>query len=252
MKKIKILVSSNKKGGVGKTSTAVNVAAHIGESKKVILVDGDEQGNTTTWLVNDNMEVTHELADVLYGKVQAADAIVNVRQGLDLLPTFGKGGDLDEFRSTGISQRRKALSKLNRELESLGYDVVIYDLGPAVGLFEEEVIAAADEVYTTVEAEYLAVDGVDAFASKLASIRDRYDCTTAHRLIVVNRVNGSYGRHTVQRKALQGFNYHLIEIPQCPRLPEAPALHQVIFDYDKFAKSCEPMRQIGDFLLTEI
>ncbi len=243
---MKTIVSHVQKGGVGKTTTGVNIASMIGESSRACLVDGDIQGNATTWLLTSAPDF--ELADVLRGKATVKQAIVNVRQGLDIIPTFGNGGTLSQWKDIECPGQPKAMEFLVSDLKDAGYDYVIFDLGPGMSLFEKAVIAVADEVYTTLTPECLAVDGVDIFAGNLANIVKSSRRKIAHRLMVVNMVNGSYARHKVYIEKLKGFEYQILLVSQDARLAEAPMMNKVIQDYAPTTKTVNELRAIADFL----
>ena len=114
------------KGGVGKTTLSGNVAYGLSSiGKKTIIIDCDPQGNLSSWFLDSATK--YELSDVLAGNVVLSDAIINIRENLSILPTFSIGGELRTYAETKLNDEPFVFEDLCSELETMGYDVAIFD-----------------------------------------------------------------------------------------------------------------------------
>ena len=168
----RIIAIANQKGGVGKTTTAVNLAAALARApQRVLLVDLDAQGNATMGSGVDKREVEASTCDVLLGEVEARAAVVTTAEGFDLMPgnIDLTAAEIQLMESDGREQRLKTA------LESLrgDYDFIIIDCPPALSLLTLNALTAADSVLVPMQCEYYALEGLSALMETIEALRAR-------------------------------------------------------------------------------
>lgn len=212
------------KGGVGKTSVSGALAFELAKRGRTILLDCDQQGNASSWHLTTAPE--HELADVLTGKVNAADAIVKAPGGFDMLATFGLDGTLKAYGETGLTAEPFIFQDLVSELARLGYEYAILDLSPGLGQLEKAALLGASEVLTPMLPEYFSLDGLETFAHDLAKIRKAMRYAPEHRLVVVNAFDSRIGQHHTVAEQAEGIEgKRVFRLPVDPAIRKAQALH---------------------------
>ena len=234
----RIIAIANQKGGVGKTTTAVNLAAALAATpKRVLLVDLDAQGNATMGSGVDKRELTASSCDVLLEEIDAADAIVTTPEGFDLLP-----GNTDlTAAEIGLMDEPHREQRLKRALDPLRarYDFIIIDCPPALSLLTLNALTASDAVLVPMQCEYYALEGltsllqtIDALKGKLnpgleieGVLRTMFDV----RNNLANAVSAELTTHF-------GEQVFRTIIPRNVRLAEAPSHGQSIVGYDKASR----------------
>ena len=242
---MKKIAFHNQKGGVGKSTLSAHVAwALAEEGARTVLVDGDPQGNTTTWLLNG--PPARELADVLAGKCTVVDAMVEIVPKLMLMPTFAIGGDLPTFNDPRVMAENPYLFEdLCESLEGLGTDVLVFDLSPGLGSLEKMVLKSVDEVIVPVTAEYFSLDGIQVVKSALEDINQRHRVSVRHSRIVANMVNRSFRRHRDIHEIFAEMDYELFTVPQDSKVAEAQLDHQTVFTYAPASRAIPELRRLA-------
>ncbi len=172
MKVGKAVALANQKGGVGKSTTAVNLSSAVASfGKKVLLIDVDPQGNATSGLGIEKEDVKYSLYDVISGRVKAEDAIIkNVYKNLDVMPSnIDLAGAEIELVNTVSRETR-----LKRALESLisNYDYIFMDCPPSLGLLTINALTAAHGVIIPIQCEYYALEGLGQLLKTIDLVRE--------------------------------------------------------------------------------
>jgi cellulose biosynthesis protein BcsQ len=231
------------KGGTGKTSCAGTVAHGLARrGNKTALVDCDQQGNASSWFLTE--PITYELADVLLGKAETAQALTEIAPGLSLLPVSPLDGALNEFAETQLVKNPKAFEFLIADLSVQGYSFAVFDCSPSFSQLERAVIGAVDEVITPLTPEYFSMDGIEIFTKELAQIRKAQRRSIAHDKIVCNMINRSFSHHLAFYENLQKLSYRIFTVPQDTKIPKAQIYHQSIYDFDPKSKTIPAFEEL--------
>jgi chromosome partitioning protein len=244
----RVIAIANQKGGVGKSTTAVNLGAALAESGlAVLLVDLDPQGNASTGLGLEPSSRIPSIYEVLSGAVSAAEAVrPTLEDGLWIIPaTIDLAGA--EIELVGQLSRE---SRLARALDPIGvrYDVVLLDCPPSLGLLTVNALAAADELLVPIQCEYFALEGLGQLLRNVRLVQDNlnprlaltgilltmFDPRTRLAEQVVAEVRGHFG----------GTVYDTV-IPRQVRLAEAPSFGQPITRYDPASRGAQAYRRLA-------
>ena len=231
----RVYAIANQKGGVGKTTTAVNLGAYLAAAgQRVLLVDVDPQGNATSSLGVDRRSLSLSMYDVLLDGVPAEQAVLATKQVLlDLLPSTSAlaGAEVELVGLTGREHR------LGEVLEPVvgHYDYVFVDCPPSLGLLTVNALTAArDGVLIPVQCEYLALEGLGHLLNTILRVRDHLN----PRLTIAGVVLTMYDARTNLSKQVvdevrRYFPAHVfrIVIPRSIRLSEAPSYAETILRY---------------------
>jgi len=237
-----VLAIANQKGGVGKTTTAVNLAASLAQmNRRVLLIDLDPQGNATMGSGIDKHDLETSVYDVLVGEATAPDAIVDAEAaGFDLI---GANADLTgaELELTTLDRREHRLRNALISIR-VRYDFIILDCPPALGLLTVNGLVAADRVIIPMQCEYYALEGLSALLGTIDRLRDSFN----PRLKIEGVIRTMYDpRNSLSREvSLQlidhfGDTVYRTLVPRNVRLAEAPSYGVPILFYDKYSRGAK-------------
>ncbi|MDK6492720.1 ParA family protein [Corynebacterium coyleae] len=235
----RVITVANQKGGVGKTTTSVNLAASLSrQGMKVLVIDLDPQGNASTALGAEHTSGTTSSYEVLIGEADAADAVQAHadNENLFCIPaTIDLAGA--EIELVSMVRREYRLHDAIRRgfMQEHGFDYVFIDCPPSLGLLTINAMTAVDEVLIPIQCEYYALEGVGQLLGNISMIREHlnhnlhisailltmYDARTRLAADVADEVRGQFGQVVLNNV-----------IPRSVKVSEAPGYGQTVIDYD--------------------
>lgn len=235
----KAIAIVNQKGGVGKTTTAVNLAASIGNhGYKVLLVDVDPQGNATSGLGVNKREVVKSTYDMIVGDIKAEEILIKTNfKNLDLLPSNMNlaGAELELVDMSGREAKiRNALATLKGN-----YDFIILDCPPSLGLLTVNVLCAVDSVIVPIQCEYYALEGLSQLMNTIRQVKRLYNSLIELEGVLLTMYDGRLNLTQQVVSEVKRFFPQKVYgsvIPRNVRLSEAPSFGQPVLYYDKSSK----------------
>jgi chromosome partitioning protein len=245
----RILALANQKGGVGKTTTAVNTSAYLAQlGYRVLLIDIDPQGNATSSIGFDKSAAEYTTYDILIeGESLDTCVVSQIRPNLDLLPSNeGLAGAEVEL----VSRDRREFQLRNAlEASSVEYDVVVIDCPPSLGLLTVNALTTARGVIIPIQCEYLALEGLMQLINTIDLVKQRLN----PRLDVLGVLMTMFDARTrlagqVVSDVRKFFPSRIFEtvIPRAVRLAEAPSYGQPIFEYDRSSAASQAYQRVAE------
>lgn len=238
----KIMAVANQKGGVGKTTTSVNLGAGLASlGKRVLLVDIDPQGNTTSGVGINKADVANCIYDVIINEVPPQEAIVETQiEGLHIIPaTIQLAGAEIELVST-IS--REVRLKKSLAMVKKNYDYILIDCPPSLGMLTINSLTASDSVIIPIQCEYYALEGLSQLLNTVRLVQKHLNTSLQIEGVLLTMFDArtNLGIQVIEevKKYFQQKVYQTI-IPRNVRLSEAPSHGQSIITYDPRSRGAE-------------
>lgn len=247
-----VIALANQKGGVGKTTTSVNLGACLADAgKKVLLIDLDPQGNATSGLGIDKKDIDESVYDVLINDVDLKKVILHSsHQGLDIVPTtIALSGA--EVELTNLMARETRLKDAFGDVKD-ECDYILIDCPPSLGLLTINAFTACDSILIPVQSEYYALEGLSQLLNTIKLVRKHFNSALKIEGVLLTmydkRTNLGQQVNAEVKKYFGDQVYETI-IPRNVRLSEAPSHGQAIVDYDKRSTGAKVYQQLAKEVL---
>ena len=238
----RVISFSNQKGGVGKTTTCVNMAAYLAKAgKKVLLIDLDPQGNATTGLGFSKSALKKSVYNVMIDEEPVKENVLATEvEGLFVLPSNIDlaGAEVELVYKKG----REKVLRTALEGERARYDFVLIDCPPSLGLLTINALAAADSAIIPIQSEYYALEGLSQLMNTISLVRQHLNGKLQVEGVVLTMYDG---RSTISKQIAAEIKKYFtkklyeIVIPRNVRLSEAPSFGEPIIIYDKYSRGAE-------------
>jgi chromosome partitioning protein len=238
---MKVLAITNQKGGVGKTTTAVNLAASLGaEGQRVLLIDMDPQGNATTGAGITKKEALPTVYQLLIGAATLTDARIQTSFNFDILPANRELAGA-EVELVELDRREYRLREALHENRAQ-YDFVLIDCPPALNMLTVNALVAANSVLIPMQCEYYALEGLSDLVETLRKIRHHLNSRLEIEGLLRTMFNG---QSTLTQQVSSELENHFGDrvyktiVPRNVRLAEAPSYGKPVLAFDKNSKGAQ-------------
>ena len=251
----KIIALVNQKGGVGKTTSAVNLAAYVGlKRKKVLLIDLDPQGNATSGLGIDKGELEYTTYDMLVNDISASDIIVeSSAKNVDVIPTnINLAGA--EVELVSAMSREQILKNAIAEIAG-DYDYIFIDCPPSLGLLTINALTACEFVIVPIQGEYYALEGLTQLIDTINIVKKKLNPDISIGGVVLTMFNmRTQLSKQVKEDVEEYFGKKVFKtiVPRNVRLAEAPSYGMSIYDYDHNSKGAKAYEALASEVIRKI
>ncbi len=251
----KIIAFANQKGGVGKTTSAINVASALGiAGKRTLLVDLDPQGNASSGVGVRKSQTKQTVYDLLIGRCRASDVILKTEyKNLSVIPS---GIDL-AAAELELAEMENRQNRLKEPLQKVAddYDYIVIDCPPSLGMMTINALTASNGIVIPMQCEYYSLEGLTQILNTVKQVKKLYNPTLSLTGILITMYNG---RLNLPIQVLEELKKHYADklfstpITRNVRLSEAPSYGEPIHYYDKYAKGAEDYSRIAAEIIERI
>lgn len=251
----KIIAFANQKGGVGKTTSAINVASALGiAGKRTLLIDLDPQGNASSGVGIRKSTVKQTVYDLLIGRCQANDIIIQTEfKNLSVIPS---GMDL-AAAELELAELENKQNRLKDPLQKIAqdFDYIVIDCPPSLGMMTINALTAANGIVIPMQCEYYSLEGLSQIMMTVKQVKRHYNPTLSLTGILITMYNG---RLNLSVQVLEELKKHYADklfstaIARNVRLSEAPSYGEPIHYYDKHAKGAADYSKIAEEIMERI
>lgn len=240
-----VIAVLNQKGGVGKTTTTINLAAYLVKLKKtVLIVDLDPQGNATSGVGIDKTTLANSTNSLLMGQSELNDIVIKTEQGIDIAPANISLADAEINLAASMSRETVLANKLN----VAQYDYILIDCPPSLGLLTVNALSAANWLLVPVQAEYYALEGLSQLLDTMQKVKQSVNAELELMGVVATMVDSrtSLSDHVIgELEKYFGERLLRTKIPRNVKLAEAPSYGIPISEYEKWSKGARAYKALA-------